>query len=42
VPLGCLSGGRKDGLPVVTKAGAFGEEDVFLRALAILKKTKEI
>jgi len=42
VPLGCLAGGQLDGLPVVTKAGAFGEDDVFVRALAILKKEKEI
>lgn len=42
VPLGRLSGGEKDGLPVVTKAGAFGQDDIFVRALGILKGEKEI
>lgn len=37
VPWGYLAGGQYDGLPVVTKAGAFGEEDVFVKALDILK-----
>ena len=37
VPWGYLAGGQHDGLPVVTKAGAFGEDDVFVKALAILK-----
>ena len=37
VPWGYLAGGHHDGLPVVTKAGAFGEDDVFVKALAILK-----
>ena len=32
-----LAGGPHDGLPVVTKAGAFGEDDIFVKALAILK-----
>ena len=37
VPWGYLAGGPHDGLPVVTKAGAFGEDDIFVKALAILK-----
>ena len=33
-----LVGGKKDGLKVVTKAGAFGEEDAILFAFRKLKE----
>lgn len=37
VPLGLLRGGTSDGLPVVTKAGAFGSDSTLLHALQKLK-----
>ena len=37
IPLGRLKGGPWDGLRVVTKAGAFGEEDALCRAVDRLK-----
>jgi uncharacterized protein YgbK (DUF1537 family) len=33
VPIGALVGGRAEGLPVVTKAGGFGTDDVLVRAV---------
>ncbi len=33
VPIGTLVGGRAEGLPVVTKAGGFGAEDVLVHAV---------
>jgi uncharacterized protein YgbK (DUF1537 family) len=33
VPMGTLVGGRAEGLPVVTKAGGFGTDDVLVRAV---------
>ncbi|MDR7866840.1 MAG: four-carbon acid sugar kinase family protein [Sporomusaceae bacterium] len=38
VPLGELQGGRRDGLRVVTKAGAFGSPDVLVAALEALRQ----
>lgn len=41
VPLGRLTagnGGRHEGLPVVTKAGAFGDEKTLMRAFGALKR----
>ncbi len=38
VPLGELQGGRRDGLKVVTKAGAFGGDDVLVKALEALQQ----
>lgn len=38
IPLGQLQGGAKDGLKVVTKAGAFGNEDALVKALEILQQ----
>ncbi|CUH94603.1 hypothetical protein P22_0669 [Propionispora sp. 2/2-37] len=37
IPLGRLVGGCCDGLPVITKAGAFGSEDSFVLALQKLR-----
>jgi len=37
VPLGTLTGGTADGLPVVTKAGGFGAEDVLVRAVRAIR-----
>ena len=37
VPLGTLTGGTADGLPVVTKAGGFGTEDVLVRAVRAIR-----
>lgn len=38
IPLGELQGGRRDGLKVVTKAGAFGSPDVLVSAIKILRQ----
>jgi len=38
IPLGTLKGGPFDGLPVVTKAGGFGEEDVLIKAVNYLRR----
>lgn len=38
IPLGELQGGVRDGLKVVTKAGAFGNEDALVKALEILRQ----
>lgn len=38
IPLGRLVGGSCDGLQVVTKAGAFGEADSFVKAIAAIQK----
>ncbi len=38
VPVGELQGGRKEGLRVVTKAGAFGGDDVLVKALETLQQ----
>jgi uncharacterized protein YgbK (DUF1537 family) len=37
VPLGTLTGGMAAGLPVVTKAGGFGTEDVLVRAVRAIR-----
>lgn len=37
VPLGTLTGGTAAGLPVVTKAGGFGTEDVLVRAVRAIR-----
>ena len=37
IPLGRLRGGICDGLKVVTKAGAFGEKDCFVRAVEAIR-----
>ncbi|EHK63176.1 D-threonate kinase [Achromobacter arsenitoxydans] len=37
VPLGTLTGGTAVGLPVVTKAGGFGTEDVLVRAVRAIR-----
>lgn len=38
IPLGRLVGGVCPGVPVITKAGAFGEEDSFVVSLQALRK----
>lgn len=38
IPLGALQGGLRDGLRVVTKAGAFGSEDALAKAVDSLKQ----
>ncbi len=38
VPVGELQGGRREGLKVVTKAGAFGSDDVLVKALEALQQ----
>lgn len=38
IPAGELQGGRKEGLKVVTKAGAFGADDVLVKALDALRQ----
>jgi D-threonate/D-erythronate kinase len=40
IPLGRLKGGPWDGLRIVTKAGAFGEEDALCKAVDCLKLFK--
>ncbi|TNJ63740.1 hypothetical protein FE784_23755 [Paenibacillus hemerocallicola] len=42
IPLGAIAGGDADGLPVVTKAGAFGSADTFVHALDALKGRRGI
>jgi uncharacterized protein YgbK (DUF1537 family) len=37
VPLGCIVGGKCDGMPILTKAGGFGSPDVFCTGLEIMK-----
>lgn len=37
VPLGTMTGGKAAGLPVVTKAGGFGTEDVLVRAVRAIR-----
>lgn len=37
IPLGILKGGPFEGLPVITKAGGFGEEDVLIKAVKHLR-----
>lgn len=37
IPLGRIKGGRCDGMSVVTKAGAFGESDCLIKALAQMR-----
>ncbi len=41
IPLGRLVGGRCPGIAVITKAGAFGEEDSFVVSLRALRKRTE-
>lgn len=38
VPVGELRGGRREGLKVVTKAGAFGSDDVLVKAVEVLQQ----
>lgn len=38
IPLGRIVGGSYHGLPVVTKAGAFGNADVIVKAVDVLKR----
>jgi uncharacterized protein YgbK (DUF1537 family) len=40
VPLGILKGGRAEGLPVVTKAGGFGNAEVFVKAIRLLRASE--
>lgn len=40
VPLGRLTGGQAAGLPVVTKAGGFGAENVLLRAAQAIRERR--
>jgi uncharacterized protein YgbK (DUF1537 family) len=40
IPIGLLQGGDCHGMPVVTKAGAFGDEDALQKAVASLKELK--
>lgn len=40
VPLGTLTGGGSAGLPVVTKAGGFGAEDVLVRAARAIRERR--
>lgn len=42
IPLGILKGGPFDGLPVITKAGGFGEEDVLIKAVKHLRSGNTI
>ncbi len=37
VPVGELQGGRRPGLKVVTKAGAFGSDDILVKAVEVLQ-----
>lgn len=37
IPVGILKGGPFDGLPVITKTGGFGEEDVLIKAIKYLR-----
>jgi uncharacterized protein YgbK (DUF1537 family) len=41
IPLGRLVGGRCNGLQVVTKAGAFGQEDAFVLSIQAMRKADE-
>ncbi|GAA0310083.1 four-carbon acid sugar kinase family protein [Halarchaeum salinum] len=38
VPVGAVRGGRADGTPLVTKAGAFGDDDTIRAALRVLRR----
>jgi uncharacterized protein YgbK (DUF1537 family) len=40
VPLGTLTGGPAAGLPIVTKAGGFGAEDVLIRAARAVRERR--
>ncbi|MDQ8034502.1 MAG: nucleotide-binding domain containing protein, partial [Bordetella sp.] len=40
VPLGTLTGGAAVGLPIVTKAGGFGTEDVLVRAARAIRERR--
>lgn len=40
VPLGTLTGGVAAGLPIVTKAGGFGEHDVLIRAAQAIRQRR--
>jgi uncharacterized protein YgbK (DUF1537 family) len=40
IPVGLLKGGLCDGLRVVTKAGAFGDEDALCKAVDCLKRDR--
>ncbi|OZI24340.1 hypothetical protein CAL18_10635 [Bordetella genomosp. 7] len=40
VPLGTLTGGRAAGLPIVTKAGGFGTDDVLIRAARAVRERR--
>ncbi|WP_455368046.1 four-carbon acid sugar kinase family protein [[Eubacterium] cellulosolvens] len=38
IPIGQIIGGRLDGLHVITKAGAFGDEDALIRCIKTLRR----
>jgi len=40
MPLGTLTGGKKPGLPVVTKAGGFGAADVLIKAAKAVRERR--
>lgn len=40
VPLGTMTGGRAAGLPIVTKAGGFGGDDVLIRAAQAIRQRR--
>jgi len=40
VPLGTLTGGPAAGLPIVTKAGGFGTDDVLIRAARAVRERR--
>jgi len=40
VPLGTLTGGPAAGLPIVTKAGGFGDDDVLIRAARAIRERR--
>jgi len=38
VPIGIIRGGKREGLPIITKTGGFGTDEVFLKAVNYLVK----
>jgi len=41
IPLGVMSGGPFDGLPLITKAGAFGDSGTLVAAVSLLTESQE-
>lgn len=41
IPVGMMSGGPFDGLPLITKAGAFGDSGSLVAAVALLTDSQE-